>query len=726
MSIPEKFLKPYDPQAVESDLYKLWQESGYFNPDKCIENGVCKTDAEPFSIIMPPPNANGSLHAGHALFVTLQDIMTRFARMQGKRTLWLPGADHAGFETQVVYEKKLAKEGRSRFQMTREELYKEIWDFTQENKSFMEGQIRQLGASCDWSRELFTLDDRVIKTVYGTFEQLAKDDLLYRGLRSINWCPKHQTGLSNLEVDYQERKDPFYYIKYGPFTIGTARPETKFGDKYIVMHPDDKRYGEYKHGDSVEVDWLNGKITATIIKDEAGDPEIGSGVMTITPWHSAIDWEIAQRHNLDYEQIIDERGKLLDIAGEFAGMPITEARPKIVEKLDKMGLLIKTDESYEHSVPVCYKCSREIEPQLKEQWFVKTQPLADKAKEAIESDKIKIITDEQKKVALHWLENIEDWNISRQITWGIPIPAKICTECKHGEVDIDDKITECPKCGGKVEQDPDTFDTWFSSGQWPFTTLGYPNNDDFKTYYPTSIMETGRDLVFFWVSRMIMLGLYRTGEVPFKTVFFHGMVNDAKGKKMSKSKGNVINPLDISEQYGTDALRMGLIVGNAPGSDLNLDIQKINAYKKFSNKLWNITRFILTETNGVDLSKTAITTDTDKQIIDNLNAIVEQVTKELNNYQYHLAADRIYHYAWHELADKILEESKSILHSSTSSEQEVDKTAKLSRQYTLYTILTTTLKLLHPFMPFITEEIWRSLPEKNEEGMLMVAKWPNS
>ena len=482
------------------------------------------------------------------------------------------------------------------------------------------------------------------------------------------------------------------------------------------MHPDDERYSEYKHGDTVEVEWLNGKITATIIKDEAGDPEMGSGVMTITPWHSAIDWEIAQRHNLDYEQIIDERGKLLDTAGEFAGMPINEARPKIVEKLDKMGLLVKVDEDYEHSVPVCYKCAREIEPQLKEQWFIKMQPLADKAKEAIESGEIKIITDEQKKVALHWLENIEDWNISRQIAWGIPIPAKICIECKHGEVDIKDEIKECPKCGGKVEQDPDTFDTWFSSGQWPFTTLGYPDNNDFKTYYPTSIMETGRDLVFFWVSRMIMLGLYRTGEVPFNTVFFHGMVNDAKGKKMSKSKGNVINPLDISDQYGTDALRMGLIVGNAPGSDLNLDVQKINAYKKFSNKLWNITRFILTETNGVDLSNAAITTDADKQIINNLNTTIEQVTKELNNYQYHLASDRVYHYTWHELADKILEESKPILQGDNAE-------AKLSRQYTLYTILTTTLKLLHPFIPFITEEIWQSLPSTDSD-ILMVAKWP--
>jgi valyl-tRNA synthetase len=716
MSVPDKFLKPYEPQSVEDKLYEMWQQSGYFNPDRCIEDGICNDDAEPFSIIMPPPNANGSLHAGHALFVTIQDIMTRYARMQGKRTLWYPGADHAGFETQVVYEKKLTKEGRSRFQMSREELYNEILNFTQENKSFMEGQIRQLGASCDWSRELFTLDDRVIKTVYDTFAQLDKDGLLYRGLRSINWCPKHQTGLSNLEVTYQERKEPFYYIKYGPFTIGTSRPETKFGDKYVVMHPDDKRYAEYKHGQEIEVDWLNGKIVATIIKDEAGDPEMGSGVMTITPWHSAIDWEIAQRHNLDYEQIIDDRGKLLDIAGEFAGMNIKEARPKIVEKLDKLGLLVKVDEDYEHSVPVCYKCSREIEPQLKQQWFIKMRTLADNAIEAINNGEIKIITDEQKKVALHWLNNIEDWNISRQVVWGIPIPAKLCNDCGHGEVDINNSMNKCTKCGGIMEQDTDTFDTWFSSGQWPYATLGYPDSDDYKTYYPTSIMETGRDLVFFWVSRMIMLGLYRTGKVPFKTVFFHGMVNDAKGKKMSKSKGNVINPLEISTQYGTDALRMGLIVGNAPGTDLNLDTQKINAYRKFSNKLWNITRFILTELDDVDISLARATNDTDKELLQDLESLVQTVSTELDTHMYHLASDRIYHYVWHELADKILEESKPILQGDNTE-------SKLSRQYTLYTILTTSLKLLHPFMPFITEEIWQSLPH-TDTNMLMVAPWP--
>jgi valyl-tRNA synthetase len=390
----EKFLKPYDPAATEGAIYKKWEESGFFNPDNLPGE---RTEA--FSIIMPPPNANGSLHAGHALFVTLQDIMTRFARMRGKKALWLPGADHAGFETQVVYERQLEKEGRSRFQMDPKDLYREIMDFTLSNKSHMEGQLRQLGASCDWSREMFTLDERVIKTVYDTFKKLDEDGLLYRGARIVNWCPKHQTSLSNLETDYIERQEPYWYLKYGPFTISTSRPETKFGDKYVVMHPDDARYAQYKEGDQFEVEWINGPITTTVIKDEAVDMEAGTGVMTITPWHDKVDFDIAKRHNLPFEQIIDERGRLLPIAGEFAGMKILEARPKIIEKLASKGLLEKTDEAYIHSVQVCYKCNTLIEPQVRDQWFVKMEPLAKPAIEAIESGQVDILTDNHKKIA---------------------------------------------------------------------------------------------------------------------------------------------------------------------------------------------------------------------------------------------------------------------------------------------------------------------------------------
>ena len=477
----EKFQKPYDPQATEGRIYEAWEQSGYFNPDN-----LPGERAEPFTIVMPPPNANGSLHAGHALFVTLEDIMTRFARMRGKRALWLPGADHAGFETQVVYEKQLEKEGRSRFQMTREELYAEILDFTMKNKSFMEGQIRALGASCDWSREKFTLDPEIVKVVYATFKKLDEDGLLYRAPRPVNWCPKHQTSLSNLETEYVDRTEPYWYMKYGPFVISTSRPETKFGDKYVVMHPDDARYADYKEGDTFDLEWINGPVTATVIKDEAVDMEAGTGVMTITPWHDKTDFEIAKRHNLDYEQVIDDRGKLLPIAGEFEGMKILDARPKIVEKLAAKGLLEKTDEKYTHSVQTCYKCATLIEPQIREQWFVKMETLAKPAIAAIEKDEVRILTENHKKIALHWLNNIEDWNISRQIAWGIPIPAWQ----KDGEW----KISETSPGEGWV-QDPDTFDTWFSSGQWPFATLDYPEGDDFKTYYPTDVMETAADIL---------------------------------------------------------------------------------------------------------------------------------------------------------------------------------------------------------------------------------------
>lgn len=716
-TIPEIFLKPYDPGAHEKAIYELWEKSGFFNPDICIEQGVTDADAETFSIVMPPPNANASLHAGHALFVTVEDIMIRFARMQGKRTIWFPGSDHAGFETQVVYEKKLEKEGRSRFQMSREELYKEIYDFVQENKSSMEDQVRSLGASCDWSRELFTLDDRVVKTVYDTFKQLETDGLLYRGARIVNWCPKHQTSFSNLEVEHEERVEKFYYFKYGPFVIGTARPETKFGDKYVVVNPNDERYADFTHGQTIELEWINGPITATVIKDEAGDPELGSGAMTITPWHSGVDFAIAKRHNLDYEQVIDWRGKLLPIAGEFAGLDIKEARSKIVEKLEAKGLVVKIDEQYKHSVPCCYKCNREIEPQIKDQWFVNMKPLAEKALQALADKRFGFVTERDERVFTHWLTNIEDWPIARQIAWGIPIPAKICTTCGHGMVDLDNSISSCSKCSGSVIVDPDTFDTWFSSGQWPLATTGYPDGADFKNYYPTTIMETGKDIIFFWVARMIMLGLYRTGEVPFSTIYLHGMVRDKHGKKMSKSKGNVIAPHEIQAVYGTDALRMGLIVNNVPGTDMNLDPAKVNAYKKFANKLWNITRFTLDATHDMPAATVLNTSDTEI-ITTNLTTAVTEITEHMKKHRIDLAAEKIYHLVWDHFASTVIEDSKPLLSST-------DPLVKASRQRLLAEYLVTSLKLLHPFMPFVTETIWQELPkELKDSEILMVAKWP--
>jgi len=712
-NIPEVFLKPYDPAEHEKNIYKMWEESGYFNPDNLPGDRT-----ETFSIVMPPPNANASLHAGHALFVTVEDIMIRFERMRGKKAVWFPGSDHAGFETQAVYEKHLQKQKRSRFDMTNEELRSEIWDFVQENKAIMEDQVRSLGASCDWSRELFTLDDRVVKIVHNTFKQLEDDELLYRGKRTVNWCPKHQTSFSNLEIEHDKRTSKFYYFQYGPFVIGTSRPETKFGDKYVVMHPDDERYAEYEHGQKIELEWIHGPITATVIKDEAGDPEMGSGVMTITPWHSHVDFDIAKRHDLDFEQIIDWRGKLMAPAGEFEGMNINDAREAIVQKLDEKGLLVKIDEKYEHSVPCCYKCNKEIEPQVREQWFVKTKPLAEKAVAAVDSGEITFVTNRDERVFKHWMENIEDWPIARQIAWGIPIPAKVCTECGHGMVDLDDSIKTCTECDGVVEQDPDTFDTWFSSGQWPLATTDFPEGDDFKDYYPTSVMETGKDIIFFWVARMIMLGIYRTGKAPFKKVYLHGMVRDKKGVKMSKSKGNVIAPIEIQDRFGTDALRMGLMVNNAPGSDMNLDPDKVNAYKKFANKIWNITRFTLDAT--ADMPADAELNESDKKNIeDKLNASVADITQSMKADRFDIASEKLYHFVWDYFASELIEESKALLSSE-------DVGVKASRQRLLREYLITSLKMLHPFMPFVTETIWQELPKgMKEQDILMVASWPD-
>ncbi len=708
----EKYLKPYNSKEVESAIYKKWEEGGYFNPDNCINK-----DAKSFTIIMPPTNANGSLHAGHGLVMTIEDIMIRYKRLQGFKTLWLPGLDHAGFETQVVYEKKLEKEGRSRFEIEPKKLYEEIMDFTLTNSKNILSQVRSIGSSCDWSRTKFTLDDDIVKTVYGTFEKLYDDGLVYRGNKIISWCPKHQTSFSDLEIKDEEKVEPFYYFKYGPFIISTSRPETKFGDKYVVMHPDDKRYQEYKHGDKFDAEWINGKVIATIIKDEAIDMAFGTGVMTITPWHDAVDFEIAQRHGLDKEQIIDERGKLLPIAGEFAGMSINKARPLIIEKLKTKGLLEKIDESYKHNIKTCYKCGTTIEPQIKSQWFVKMKPLADRALEKIRNKEIVFIPDHYEKIITHWLNNIMDWNISRQIVWGIPIPAKICTKCNEGYVDLDNKEITCKKCGSELKQDADTFDTWFSSGQWPFATLGYPDKQDFKNFYPTDVMETAGEIIFFWVARMIMLGLYITDKVPFKTVYLHGLVLDAKGQKMSKSKGNVINPLDLTDKYGTDAFRMGLVVGNTPGTSLALSEDKIRAYKNYANKLWNITRFVLSSVDNIIYdSNFSKYEEIDRNYILEWKSILADITIDMDNFRFYLAGEKLYHYSWHNFADKIIEESKKIL--SEGSEIE-----KQSRKNMLIKIFSELLISLHPFIPFVTEEIWSDMPI-NDKKMLIIEKWP--
>lgn len=717
-SIPEILTKSYNPAEHETRLYKMWEEAGYFNPDVCIEKGYTKADAKPYSIIMPPPNANGRLHVGHGLTFTVQDILTRYHRMKGDKTLWVPGADHAGFETQIVYEKKLEKEGRSRFDMEREDLYKEIYDFTIESKTYMENDVRRLGGSCDWSREKFTLDPKIVKAVQTTFDKMFKDDLIYRGDRIVNWCAKHQTSLSEVETEFEEKTDPFYYFQYGPFVIGTARPETKFGDKYVVMHPDDTRYSEYTHGQKIEIEWINGPMTATIIKDTAIDMEFGTGVMTITPWHSQVDFEIAERHGLDKEQIIDWKGKLLPIAQEFAGIHISKARPLIVEKLKEKGLLVKVEDTYKHNVKVCYKCSTVIEPQIKDQWFIRMQPLAKRALEVVEAGKITFYPENYEKIFKYWMENTIDWNISRQIVWGIPIPAKICEVCKKGFSDLEDTLSNCD-CGGNLIKDTDTFDTWFSSGQWTLLALGYPESKDIEIYHPTSVMETGRDLIFKWIPRMVIFGLYLRDEVAFNDVYLNGMVNDEKGQKMSKSKGNVISPIEIADMYGADALRMGIIIGNTPGMDIALSKDKIKGYKNFANKIWNITRFVLSSIEPVSIPNEKDLNEDDTKILNEWREQLLSITTHIEKYRLYMAGEELYHYIWHTFADKIIEESKEILK---------NESMRKSRSILLATILTETITTLHPFMPFVTEAIWENIDGQiliENKKPLIITQWPN-
>ncbi len=720
--IPEKLTKPYDPAQTESRIYKLWEESGFFNPDN-----LPARHKKPFTIIMPPPNANGRLHVGHALTIALEDIMTRYNRMQGKRALWVPGADHAGFETQAVYEKKLEKEGRSRFKMDSKELYNEIMAFTLENKKYMEDDVKALGASCDWSRERFTLDPSIVSEVQETFRKLFRDKLAYRGYRTINWCTKHQTSLSDLETESVEKSDKLYYLKYGPFVVATVRPETIFGDVAIAVNPNDPRYQKYI-GQDIVVQHPEGPLALKVIADEAVDIEFGTGALKITPAHDHNDFKMSETHKLPRVEVIDQFGKLNEKTGKYAGMKIAEARTKVVEDLQALGLIEKI-EDYTHSVPVCYKCNATIEPRVMPQWFVKMAPLAKMAADAVRAGKVRFVPDNFEKIFLYWMDNTIDWNISRQIVWGIQIPAVICKSCNAGALDSDKPAGSVCSCGGTFEADTDTFDTWFSSGQWPLLALGYPNKKDLA-YYPTDVMETGRDLIFRWVPRMVIFGLYLEKQVPFHTVYLHGMVNDAHGKKMSKSKGNVVSPIALIEKYGADALRIALVIGNTPGGDLSLAENKVKGYKHFCNKVWNAARFVLSSIGDTTLdTMRPPLTPRDEEILKELNATIEEATAHLDNFRFHLAGEKIYHYFWHTFADIIIEEMKPRIAGS-------DDKSKRAAQWVLLNILAANIKMIHPFMPFVTEEVWAMLPQNlvapkrltrhdsAESTLLIVEQWP--
>lgn len=702
----------------QAKIYKRWEDNGFFKPN-------IKSAKKPFTIIMPPPNANGSLHAGHAVFVTLEDIMIRYHRMLGEPTLWLPGADHAGFETQVVYEKKLEKEGRNRFDIPRAQLYAETLAFTLKNKKITEDQLRELGASCDWSREKFTLDRDIIKIVYKTFKNLYEDGLAYRDVRPVNWCTKHQTSLSDLEVKYEEQKDPLYYIKYGPLTLATVRPETKFGDTAVAVHPDDRRYTKYV-GKEIEIETVLGKAKIKVIADKHVDPKFGTGVVKITPAHDPNDFEVAKRHGLEIREVIDQYGKMNQLAGPYAQMKIMEARARVVEDMKKKGLIEKIDENYTHTVGRCYKCGTIIEPRIIPQWFIAVskkgkksgKTLASDANKAVKSGVIGFATPKFKKIYFHWMNNIRDWNISRQIVWGIRIPAWYCS-CSGVIVTDGETPKRCPKCGNtNLHQDQDVFDTWFSSGQWPFATLMTSGKDDFKRFYPTSVMETGWDILFFWVARMIMLGIYCTGEPPFRTIVLHGLVRDKDKVKMSKSKGNVLDPLGIVEEYGADALRMALVFGTGTGNDAIISEEKFKAFRNFSTKIWNASRFIIMNLEGFrhvprGTYEKSFTKE-DKWILAEFDKTAAKVTASLEKYNFHHAAEEIYEFFWHKFCDKTIEDTKKRIYGD-------DKHDIRTAQYVLYSVLTGSLTLLHPFMPFVTEAIWDNLDEKEP---LIISKWP--
>ncbi len=921
----------YNSKEIEDNIYKLWEDSGYFNPDN-----LPARHKKPFTIIMPPPNANGSLHIGHALFVTLEDIMIRYQRMQGRKTLWLPGADHAGFETQVVYHKKMEKEGRSLWEMPREQLYNEIKDFTLANKKYMEGQLKKLGASCDWSREKFTLDESIKEVVNETFEKLYNDGLVYRAEKPVNWCTKHQTTLSDLEIGHEERADKLYYIKYKLsdsdeyIEVATTRPETIPADIAVAVHPKSKWA---KYIDKKLINPLT-KKEVPVLSDMIVDLTFGTGALKITPFHDPIDFLVWINHKKEIDiqpfSVINQYGKMTEQAGpELAGLKVKEAREKSVELLRPN--LVKEPEDYKHQVSVCYKCNTAIEPRIMMQWFVKMtekpikgkSSLRDLAVSAVKSKKIKFIPSRFEKVYMHWMKNVHDWNISRQIVWGIQIPAWYCMFCndikinpkiksrwfivRHGETNwnkegrsmghkdiplnelgkkqaletaqklennkidliissdllraketaeiiakhlgveliidkelreknggviegltkqereekfgkdalekwriydnkpengeswkefeervikafknhksahhhknivivthggtiglieknlknlqLDDVFSknaiinggifelvstkeECKKCGNDFfEQETDVFDTWFSSGQWPYATLMTGKPDDFKKYYPTDVMETGWDILFFWVARMIMFGLYRTGKIPFKDVYLHGLIRDKDRQKMSKSKGNVINPLEMAETYGTDAVRMALIIGSTAGNDPIISEDKIRGYRNFATKIWNASRFVLMNYKKID-TKPKLTA-ADKKNLKDLENIKKKITKYLDKYDFNHAGETAYHYFWHTFADKVIEQSKSrinpvrnsspigplgasnagVISNGVNSENLADAAAA---QETLIKILRESLKFLHPFMPFITEQIFKMLPTTKEGSLLMIEKW---
>lgn len=700
----------YNPAKTEDKIYQFWEKGNYFKPK-------IKKDAKPFVISMPPPNITGNLHIGHALTLSIEDTLIRYNRMKQIPTLWIPGVDHAGIATQNVIEKQLKKEGKNRHILGREKFLKRVWQWVDEYGNNIDKQIRKMGSSCDWNRKRFTLDKEYEKAVIHEFVSLYKAGLIYKGEYIINWCPRCETVVSDIEVIYKEEKSFLYYIKYpfvdqkGGITVATTRPETMLGDTAVAVSHKDKRYKKIV-GKTVRLPFVNREIP--IIADKDIDPEFGTGAVKITPAHDPLDYEIGKRHRLQEVVVIGFDGKMTSEAGGFKGLNINTARDVIITELEKMGL-IKKKEKYLHSVGHCERCNTTIEPMISKQWFVKIDSLAKPAIEAAEKRKVEFVPDRFRKVYLNWMNNIHDWVISRQLWWGHQIPVWYCDECDE-EIIAETEQENCPNCQSiKLTRDPDVLDTWFSSALWPFAALGWPKNTpDYKYFYPTSVLETGYDIIFFWVARMIISGLYFTKKAPFEKVYLHGLVRDIQGRKMSKSLGNVINPLDIIDKYGTDALRLSLIVGQTPGNDLKISDEKIRGNKNFINKIWNISRFISLNLDKWDpsLPESKKMTNFDRWIISRIQNVIKQVSDDIENFKLSQAGNILYDFIWNEFADWYLEIAKV---------QMTDQNKKYSTERVLSYCLANILKMLHPFIPFITEEIWQTLVDKDA---LISAEWP--
>ena len=707
--------KQYDPTQVESQIYQMWMDNDCFKAEP-------DPDKKPYSIVMPPPNVTGQLHMGHALDSTLQDILTRYKRMEGYSALWLPGTDHAGIATQIKVEEELrVKEGKTRYDLGREKFLERVWAWKEKYGSRIVEQQRKLGVSCDWSRSRFTMDEGCSRAVREAFCEMYDKGLIYKGSRIINWCPHCLTALSDAEVEYVDKPGHLWYIRYplsdgsGDIVVATTRPETMMGDTGVAVNPNDEKF-QHLIGKTCILPIMNREIP--IVGDEYCEIGFGTGAVKMTPAHDPNDFEVGLRHNLDVIRVIADNGTINENGGKYNGMDRYECRKALVKDLEEQGYLVKT-EPYSHNVGTCYRCHNDVEPLISAQWFVKMKPLAEEAIRVVKDGTIKFVPERFSKTYLNWMENVHDWCISRQLWWGHQIPAWYCDECGHINVSREDP-TKCEKCGcTKLTRDEDVLDTWFSSGLWPFSTLGWPdlNSEDLKYWYPTTDMVTGYDIIFFWVARMVVSGMEQMKKEPFKTVFIHGLVRDDKGRKMSKSLGNGIDPLEMAEKYGADALRFNLITGNSPGNDMRFYVEKCEAMRNFANKIWNASRYVLMnltveETGLPDAADLEIE---DKWVLSKLNTLIKEVTENMDAYELGVASAKVYDFIWDTYCDWYIELTKARLYGE-------DEKSKLAAQRVLVYVLDQFLRLLHPFMPFITEEIWQAIP--HEGRFLMLADWP--